>query len=83
MKLSTWQKVTLYVMMTAFAVPLLVPLFWLISTSLKPSLGIDETPLYVLPRTKFQTIEIDGMNVPVKTFDKLGDKTPPEGEDME
>jgi ABC-type glycerol-3-phosphate transport system permease component len=79
MRLTRWQRIGLYILMTMGAIPLLVPLVWLVCTSLKPSLGIDEPPLYVLPRSKFETIKIDGKPVPVRTLDKLGDETPPPG----
>ena len=65
MKMSLWQKVFLYTLLFTGAVPMLVPLFWMISTSLKPSLGIDELPQTWLPITKFYTLNIDGRNYPV------------------
>ena len=33
MKLTNWQKIGLYALMIGGAIPLLIPLFWLISTS--------------------------------------------------
>ncbi len=79
MRLTKWQKIGLYFIMTAGAVPMLIPLFWMIGTSLKPSLGIDEPPLTLLPRSKFHTLKIDGRTFPVRTIEKLGDEKPPEG----
>ncbi len=72
MRLRKCQKAVLYSIMTIGAIPMIIPLFWLISTSLKPSLGIDEPPLSFLPRTKFPTLELDGRTFPfrINTEDK-------------
>ena len=79
MRLTRWQKISLYMVMTAGAIPMLVPLFWLISTSLKPSLGIDEPPADFLPRTKYHTLRIIDRNVPFRTIERQGQETPPSG----
>jgi ABC-type glycerol-3-phosphate transport system permease component len=69
-------RLVIYVVLLTGSVPILLPFFWMISSSMKSADLIDEAPPCWIPQSKESLAQIDGEDVRVKVISEGGDETP-------